>query len=90
MVILLYAKILLDLLSWEEISLYGTMFLYNMLKNGKYILDYQQQELIASMNMENKPQLSLANSRTLPGRSLAVVCVSNNLEPDQSGQIYDI
>ena len=27
---------------------------------------------------------------TLPGRSLIVVCVHNNLEPDQSGQIYDI
>ena len=53
-------------------------------ENGKCILDYQQQELIASMNIENKPQLSLANSITLPGRSLAVVCVCNNLEPDQS------
>ena len=27
---------------------------------------------------------------TLPGRSLAVVCVYNNLEPDQSGQLYEI
>ena len=42
------------------------------------------------MNIENKPQLSLANSMTLPGRSLAVVCVCNNLEPDQSGQIYEV
>ena len=42
------------------------------------------------MNIENKLQLSLANSMTLPGRSLAVVCISNNLEPDQSGQIYEI
>ena len=40
------------------------------------------------MNIENKSQLSLANSMTLPGRFLAVVCVCNNLEPDQSGQIY--
>ena len=59
-------------------------------ENGKCILDYQQQELIASMNIENKPQLSLANSMTLPVRSLAVVCVCNNLEPDQSGQIYKV
>ena len=42
------------------------------------------------MNIENKPQLSLANSMTLPGRSLAVVCVCNNLIPDQSGQKYEI
>ena len=42
------------------------------------------------MDIENKPQLSLANSITLPGRSLIVVCVQNNLEPDQSGQIYEV
>ena len=36
-------------------------------ENGKCILDYKQQELIASLNVENKPQLSLANSMTLPG-----------------------
>ena len=43
--------------------------------DGKCILDYQQQELVAAMDIENKPQLSLANSVTLPGRSLIVVCV---------------
>ena len=26
----------------------------------------------------------------LPGRSLAIVCVYNNLDPDQSGQLYEI
>ena len=46
--------------------------------------------MIASVNIENKPHLCLANSIILPGRSLAVICVSSNLEPDQSGQIYDI
>ena len=40
--------------------------------------------------VENKPQLSLANSMTLPGRSLAIVCVCNDLEPNQSGQIYEV
>ena len=43
--------------------------------DGKCVLDYQQQELIASMDIGNKPQLSLANSVTLPGRSLIIVCV---------------
>ena len=33
-------------------------------ENGKCILDYQQQELIASLNVENKPQISMANSMT--------------------------
>ena len=59
-------------------------------ENGKCILNYQQQELIASLNVKNKPQLSLANSMTLSGRSLVGVCVCNDLEPDQSGQIYEV
>ena len=59
-------------------------------ENGKCILDYQQLELIASLNVENKPQLSLANSMTLPGRALAFVHVNNNLKPEQSGQMYEI
>ena len=42
------------------------------------------------MDIENKPQLSLANSVTMPRRSLIVVCVQSNLEPDQSGQIYEV
>ena len=32
----------------------------------------------------------MANSVTLPVRSLIVVCVQSNLEPDQSGQIYEV
>ena len=59
-------------------------------ENGKCILDYQQHELIASLNIEDKPHLCLANSIILPGRSLAVISTSSNLEPDQSGQIYEI
>ena len=42
------------------------------------------------MDVEDKPQLSLAYSVTLPGRSLAIVCIHNNLDPDQSGQLYEI
>ena len=53
-------------------------------------MDYQQQELIASLNIEDKPQLSLPTSMILPGRSLAVTQVNNDLEPEQSGQIYEI
>ena len=42
-------------------------------ENGRYILDFQQQELIASLNVEDKPQFSLTASKTLPGRTLAVI-----------------
>ena len=58
--------------------------------NGKCILDYRQQELIPSLSVEGKPQLSLANSLTLPGRSLAVFYMNNDLKPEQSGQLYEI
>ena len=40
--------------------------------------------------MENKPPAKFGHSITLPGRSLAVVCVCNDLEPDQSGRIYEV
>ena len=46
--------------------------------------------MIASIDIENKPDLCLANSVILLGRTLAVICVNNSLEPDQSGQIYNI
>ena len=59
-------------------------------ENGKCILDYQQQELIASFDVENKPQISLANSVTLPDRTLAVIQVNTDLKPEQSGQMYEI
>ena len=59
-------------------------------ENGRCILDCQQQELIASLNVEDKPQLSLTASMTLPGRTLAIIQVNNDLEPKQSGQIYEI
>ena len=42
------------------------------------------------MDIEDKPQLILAHSVTLPGRSLVIVCIYNNLDPDQSGYIYEI
>ena len=59
-------------------------------ENGKYILDHKQQELVASVSVEVRPHLSLANLMTLPGRTLAVVHINNNLSPKQSGQLYEI
>ena len=59
-------------------------------ENGRCILNHKQQELVAAVNVEMKPHLSLANSRTLPGRTLAVIYVNNNLSPEQSGHLYEI
>ena len=53
--------------------------------NGKCILDYQQQELIASIDIENEPQLYMTHTVNIPGRTLAIVCVHNDLDPMQSG-----
>ena len=58
--------------------------------DGKCILDYQQHELIASIDIENKPQINMTHSVTLPGRTLAIFCIYNNLVPNQSGYIYEI
>ena len=59
-------------------------------ENEKCILDYQQHELIASLEIEDKPQLRATTSVLLPGRTLAAIQVNINLEPEQSGQIYEI
>ena len=58
--------------------------------DGRCILDYQQHELIASIDIEDKPQLNMTHSVTIPGRTLAIVCVYNNLDPNQSGSLYEI
>ena len=51
---------------------------------------YQQQELVASIDIEDKPQIHMAHSVTIPGRMLAIVGVCNNLKPHQSGSLYEI
>ena len=59
-------------------------------ENGKCFLDHQQQELVAAMDMEIRPHLSLANSISLPGRTLAVVQVNNTITQEQSGHLYEV
>ena len=59
-------------------------------ENGICILDHQQQELVAATDVEIRPHLSLANSISLPGRTLAVIHVNNNLSQEQSGRLYEI
>ena len=58
--------------------------------DGRCILDYKQHELVASIDMEDKPQLNMTYSVTIPGRTLAIICVYNNLDPNQSGSLYEI
>ena len=58
--------------------------------NGKCVLDYQQQELIASIDIENEPQLYITHTVDIPGRALAIICVHNNLDSKQCGSLYEI
>ena len=37
--------------------------------DGRCILDYQQHELVASIDMEDKPQINMTHSVTIPGRT---------------------
>ena len=54
------------------------------------ILNCQQEELIATLDIANNPQLKTTTSVLLPGRTLAVIQINSNLEPEQSGQIYEV
>ena len=46
--------------------------------------------IIASVDIENKPQLYMTHTVDIPGRMLAIVCIHNNLNPKQSGSLYEI
>ena len=59
-------------------------------ENGKCVLHYQQHELIVYIDVEDKPRLNMTHSVTLPGRTLIIVCIYNNLDPNQCGYIYEI
>ena len=59
-------------------------------ENGKCVLAYQQQELVASIEIEDKPHICMAHTVIIPRRLLAVIYVNNNLSPQQSGSLYEI
>ena len=54
------------------------------------ILDYQQHKLITFIDIEDKPQLNMTHYVTIPGRTLAIICIYNNLDPNQCGSLYEI
>ena len=59
-------------------------------ENGKCILNCQQEEMIATLDITNTPQLKTFTSVLLPGRTLAVIQVNSELKPEQIGQVYEI
>ena len=59
-------------------------------ENGKCILNFQQEEMVAALDVTNTPQLKTTTSILLPGRALAVIQVKSELTPEQTGQIYEV
>ena len=50
----------------------------------------QQEELVATLDITNNPQLKMYTSVLLPGRTLAVIQVNSELTTEQIGQIYEV
>ena len=46
-------------------------------ENGKCILNFQQEEMVATIDITNNPQLKTTTSVLLPGRMLAVIQVKS-------------
>ena len=59
-------------------------------ENGRCILNCQQEEMVATLDITNTPQLKTSTSVLLPGRTLAVIQVNSELTPEQTGQIYEV
>ena len=59
-------------------------------ENGKCILNFQQEEMVAILDITNTPQLRTSSAVLLPGRTLAVIQVNSELKPEQSGQVYEV
>ena len=59
-------------------------------ENCKCILNFQQEEMVAILDITNAPQLKTTASVLLPGRMLAVIQVICELKPEQIGQVYEV
>ena len=59
-------------------------------ENGKCILTFQQEEMVAALDVTNTFQLKTSTSVLLPGRTLAVIQVNSELKPEQTGQVYEV
>ena len=58
--------------------------------NVRCVLNCQQEEMVATIDITNTPQLKTSTSVLLPGRTLAVIQVNSELTPEQTGLIYEI
>ena len=59
-------------------------------KTGKCRLDYKQEELIATVDLEDELTLSLKNGIHIPGRTVAVLNVNSSVHQNDIGQFYNV
>ena len=59
-------------------------------ENGKCILKFQQEEMVAALDITNAPHLETSTTVCLPGRTLAIIQVKSELKREQTGQIYEV
>ena len=69
---------------------YQNEFKVSYAKNGDCKLECKNEELVATVEIENDLALSLKGGVTIPPRNIAVLNVSNNLKEEDIGQIFNV
>ena len=59
-------------------------------KTGEYRLDYKQEELIATVDLQDELTLSLRSDIHIPGRTVAVLNVNSSIHQNDIGQFYNV
>ena len=59
-------------------------------KTGECILDYKQEELIATVDLQDELTLSLKSGIHIPGRTVAVLNVNSLVHKNDIGQFYNV
>ena len=59
-------------------------------KTGKCRLDHKQEELIATVEAQDKLTLSLKSGVCIPGRMVAVLNVKSSIQQYDVGQVYNV
>ena len=59
-------------------------------KTGECRLDYKQEELIATVDLQDELTLSLKSGIHIPGRTVAVLNVNSSVHQNDIGQFYNV
>ena len=59
-------------------------------KTGECRLDYKQEELMATVDLQNELTLSLRSGVHIPGRTVAVLNVNSSVHQNDIGQFYNV